>query len=454
MVLLFDSGAFRLSAKYIQKRGNVWYFRRRVKAGCEGLHRDAAGKPQSVLFFSLKTTDQREAAKRADQHARRQDALWDSHLRGTDEAVSPKAALARLEAAGVKPGDGVRYRDTVTIDRLIDELTGGPYEPFGHHPEPSAQDRLTLDLLMGKQVPRTLSDARDKHIELGKGPRNRIGQQQFDRAWDLLMGITGDAIITDVRRDHANQFVAKLRERDVSAETIRKYVYQIKPVLDTAIREFELKMERGNPFEGLTISEGGTSQPNERLPYSADELRAIQQKCRETDDQRRWAISLLSDTGARQAEIVGLRKDEVFLSDDVPHILIRPNQNRRLKNKQSERRVPLVGEALWAAQRAMTTEGENLFPIFQPKSLGKEFNANSASATLNKWMKDNGLARKGQGLHSFRHTFVDRLRNAGVPKDIREQIGGWKPQGVSEGYGQGFSLARLQEAMLRAAAKD
>ena len=89
MVLLFDSGALRLSAKYIQKRGNVWYFRR-VRAGCEGLHRDNRGKPQSVLFFSLKTPDQLEA-KKANDFARRQDALWDTHGRGATEAVDPKA---------------------------------------------------------------------------------------------------------------------------------------------------------------------------------------------------------------------------------------------------------------------------------------------------------------------------------------------------------------------------
>lgn len=229
MVLLFDSGAFRLSAKYIQKKGNVWYFRRRVAVGCQGLHRDAKGKPQSVLFFSLKTRDQLEAAKRANEHARRQDALWANHLsNGSGEAVDPKAALGRLEAAGLKPGDGLRYHDSPALEDFVQALTGGPYEPGEYRPEPDPQSRLTLNLLMGKQVPRTLSDAQDKHIALGKGPRNRTAQQQYDRAWSVLLGITGDAILTDVRREHANLFVEKLRNRGITADTISKYVYQIK----------------------------------------------------------------------------------------------------------------------------------------------------------------------------------------------------------------------------------
>lgn len=448
MVLLFESGAFRLSAKYIQKKGNVWYFRRRVAVGCEGLHRDAMGKPQSGLFFSLKTGDQLEAAKRANEHARRQDALWANHLSsGSGEAVNPKAALGRLEAAGLKPGDGLRYQDSPALEDLVQALTGGPYEPGEYRPAPDPQSRLTYDLLMGKPMPRTLSDAQDKHIALGKGPRNKTAQQQYDRAWAVLMNITGDSIVTDVRREHANLFVEKLRNRGITADTISKYVYQIKPVFDTAIREFELGIP--NPFESLTIAGKGAEKPHERLPYSLTELQAIWQRCREMDDERRWAIAMLSDTGARQAEVVGLRKDDVFLTGDVPHILIRPNANRGLKNDQSERKVPLVGKALWSAQRAMTTAGEHLFPVFQPRKAGATFNPNSASAALNKWLKENGLANTGQGLHSFRHTLVDRLRDAGVPKDIREQIGGWKSQGVSEGYGKGFSLMKLHEAMLK-----
>ncbi|TGN55488.1 hypothetical protein E4L95_14990 [Paracoccus liaowanqingii] len=444
MVLLFDSGAFRLSSKYIQKKGNVWYFRRRVAVGCDGLHRDAKGKPQTVLFFSLKTGDQMEAAKRSNEHARRQDALWANHLNsGPAEGIDPKAALGRLDAAGLRPGDGLRYPDNPLIDRFIEMLTGGAYDHHEQRPVPTSQNALTLDLLMGRPIPRTLGDAKDKHIALGKGPRNKTAQQQFDRAWAVLMGITGDAILTDVRREHANLFVEKLRERGITSETITKYIYQIKPVFDTAIREFELGIP--NPFESLTVAGRGTEKPHERLPYTLSELQAIWQRCRAMDDERRWAIAMLSDTGARQAEVVGLRKEDVILTGDVPHILIRPNINRRLKNAQSERKVPLVGEALWAAQRAMTTEGDHLFPVFQPRRPGGTFNPNSASAAMNKWLKDNGLAKVGQGLHSFRHTLVDRLRDAGVPKDMRDQIGGWKSQGVSEGYGQGFSLRKLLE---------
>lgn len=126
MVLPLDSRAFRLSAKSIQKKSNVWCFRRRVKAGCEGLHRDAKGKPHSVLFFSLKTKDQLEAAKKANEHVRRQDARWANHLDGgSDGAGDPKAALGRLETADLKRGDGLRDRSVPALEDIVQALTGG-----------------------------------------------------------------------------------------------------------------------------------------------------------------------------------------------------------------------------------------------------------------------------------------------------------------------------------------
>ena len=90
-----------------------------------------------------------------------------------------------------------------------------------------------------------------------------------------------------------------------------------------------------------------------RLPIPIDCIRAIQSDCHDIDDDMRWLVALLSDTGMRLGEAVGLSVDDVHLNDETPHINITPHPWRRLKNKGSERCVPLVGEALWAASRAI-----------------------------------------------------------------------------------------------------
>ena len=59
----------------------------------------------------------------------------------------------------------------------------------------------------------------------------------------------------------------------------------------------------------------------------------------------RWLVALLSDTGIRLGEAVGLALTDLNLSDDIPHINIAQHPWRRQKTKGSERCVPLVVEA-------------------------------------------------------------------------------------------------------------
>jgi integrase len=71
-------------------------------------------------------------------------------------------------------------------------------------------------------------------------------------------------------------------------------------------------------------------------------------------------------------------------------------------------------------------------------------NGNSCSATLNKWLKQHV---SDAVIHSFRHSFRDRLRNAGVQSEMIDQLGGWSRQSVGQGYGRGYSISVLNNAM-------
>ena len=55
---------------------------------------------------------------------------------------------------------------------------------------------------------------------------------------------------------------------------------------------------------------------------------------------------MISDTGARLAEIIGLRKSDVVLDAVVPHIIIKRHDHRGVKTDASKRKVPLAGPGL------------------------------------------------------------------------------------------------------------
>ena len=59
----------------------------------------------------------------------------------------------------------------------------------------------------------------------------------------------------------------------------------------------------------------------------------------ETDDEARWLVALISDTGMRLSEAAGLSKEDVHLDEDIPYVEIRPHKWRRLKTKSSVRKL-------------------------------------------------------------------------------------------------------------------
>ena len=148
-------------------------------------------------------------------------------------------------------------------------------------------------------------------------------------------------------------------------------------------------------------------------------------------------VALISDTGMRLSEAAGLAREDIVLDADIPHVIIHPHPWRRLKTKGSERTLPLVGASLWAAERAV--EASQHYPYLLPRYCNdKGCKANSASAALNKWLKQ--TIGDVYVMQSFRHSMRDRLRAVSCPSEMIDQIGGWSKRSVGEGYGEGYDL--------------
>ena len=150
----------------------------------------------------------------------------------------------------------------------------------------------------------------------------------------------------------------------------------------------------------------------------------------------------------RLAEAAGLAKEDVFLDAEIPHVRLCERPWRPLKTRSSERDVPLVGAALWAAQRAYeSSPNEYMFPRYCSDDGCK---ADYASNSLNKWLRKH--VPSGCVVHSFRHSMRDRLRAVECPSEVIDQIGGWSNASVGRGYGNGFkeneTLIWLRRAMV------
>ncbi|MBN7757348.1 tyrosine-type recombinase/integrase [Nitratireductor aquimarinus] len=287
----------------------------------------------------------------------------------------------------------------------------------------------------------TLSDAKELYLQAKKNGRSSTFTQAAERSVGYLVGCHGDKPIDAYTRSEVNQFRDALLDRGLTRASVRRTFNTIRAIVNFAARESGLPEVKA--FSGVFIGDEDTVQTKKRASLPPEVVETVQQSCREIDDEPRWLVALISDTGMRLSEAVGLVKEDVVLDDEYPHVTVRPHPWRRLKTKGSERIIPLVGTSLWAAKRAL--EASNSLFLFPRYCSQDGHKANSASGALNKWLSPR--VPTGCVVHSFRHSLRDRLRAVECPPDIIDRIGGWSVAGIGESYGRGYPLPVLSKWM-------
>ena len=255
-----------------------------------------------------------------------------------------------------------------------------------------------------------------------------------------FISLAGDRDVSEYTREDAKLFVHHLEIKGNKTATIRRRINSISAILNYAYSELDL--DKRNPFTKLYIQNEGRDV-FKRETFTNDQLKWGYDKALASGSTVKLLMPLLGETGCRLAEIVGLKPEDIDLENDLIHI--RPNSARRLKNKTSERVVPLVGYAMLAMKEALIQANEEwLFP--QYIKAGHCY-ATHASNAVNKWLK---MDFGGLTAHCLRHTFRDRLRAVECPTDMIDQIGGWSSiNSVSSSYGHGFNLEIVTKYVLR-----
>ena len=284
-------------------------------------------------------------------------------------------------------------------------------------------------------------DAKDLYLKLKGQGKTESFATYTERNVDYVLEAIGNKDLMDYEPSDGGVFRDWLTEKGLASSSVKRVFSTIRAITNLAIAEHGLDMR--SPFANVYFPE--LDDIKERLPVSPHDIKLIQRHCRETNDEMRWLLALISDTGMRLAEAAGLALNDIVLDSEIPHINLKPNESRRLKTKQSSRKIPLIGLSLWAAQQVKSEfSGTYAFPRY---TKGGRCNANSASAALNKWVKQ--IATQPVSLHSFRHSLTDRLRAVQCPRDIIDAIGGWTAGSIGEKYGQGYKLDVLHEWMLK-----
>lgn len=379
---------------YTFEKGGIFYFSRRVPSDLSDHYLS------DRIAFSLRTKSSNVALSRARRAADQLDEYW-YHLRAKSH---PTPGLHLL----------VSNRNS----------TKAPSNPKG----------VSTDSV-------TLSEAANIYLRLKGAGKPKTFHRAAERVCGYVVEVCGNKPITDYTKADANAFRDHLLTKGLAGSSMTRIFGTLRSMTNFAASEEGITFT--NPFSGVYFDRSaGTSV---RLPIPAEALSKIQVQCKVHDDDLRWIIALVSDTGMRLAEALGLvREDFDYDQGGNLSVHIRPRPWRRLKTAGSERVVPLEGTALWAAERALASSDDPRF-VFPRYNQDSHTNANSASAALNKWLKP--FVPDGCSMHSFRHSMRDRLRAVECPSDIVDQIGGWQTDGVGHSYGSGYPLEVLRKWM-------
>lgn len=176
---------------------------------------------------------------------------------------------------------------------------------------------------------------------------------------------------------------------------------------------------------------------------------------RATEPHKFWVPALALYTGARAEELCQLRTDDVIEVGGIACLNLtrfdqsgRVVQDKRFKNKHSERIVPLHDELVRAGFHTFVDRCDpdgRLFPALQKGSKGNH--SHNMSKWFGRFMDSIGFKDPALVFHSFRHGFRDACRDADIRDELSHALGGWAALNQGQRYGNRGAVPNLHRAL-------
>jgi integrase len=487
---------------YLSTRGSTYYFRMAIPADV----RDAIGKREFVI--SLGTKERQKALRLLPaQIAAAQRQIDSARASVAKTAFAPPASPTARSLAAAEH-EQWRFENEMAGAEAVYEISDAQDERRAAREPLRVRKRR---LLSKKTVDLTENEAADKDVweeARAQGATEASASRQFivePSPVPIAKAVSGEGVMLDTtivdlwaaERKPADRTKANYRrvaewfyERagKLSVELItRKHVLAFKDWLiedgqtpaNTNVKIGNLRTllqwavdndyASENAARGISVK----APPNRRRSFDLSALNAVfggpvhtrgARPSQGRGEAAYWIPLLALYTGARLEEIGQLRVSDVrqisypdahgdmqqgwFLS--IIENTDEEGQATKLKNDESERLVPVHPEierlGFIAYVQALEDRKGRVFPLLKPGAW------NVITAKWGEWFgrylrQDCKVTDRRIVFHSFRHTFKDYARSAGIDEGIQRQIMGHSSQDVADNYGSGFPLHRLVSAM-------
>ena len=413
----------------IEKRGNIYYIRRRVPACYRAV------EPRIEINTSLRTDSLTEARSRLA-------ILWRTFVRDWDAQVLGRDAPGSREAFDGAMG---LLRDLNLPYQRVDRLATGPLEDLvlrlekiadrsaGSPAVPAALGGLDLPMTLVSEMPREYERVRADHVAAKNGRQLREWRNKYIRASSAFIECVGDKPMPEVTtqdgRAYRRHWETK-RDRDkIETTYVNKQITYMKQMVDAFYSDLGLmQADYENPFVGLSLEKTGAEArrtPGSKMALPVPWITEVllnREKTAELDPQARDIAIVCAETGAREAEVFDLPPDDIVLEHPIPHLrldIIDEGEHRReLKNLGSKRLVPLLGHGLDAMRR--NPQG---FPNYRGNA--------GFYAIINNYFRNRDLfpslvegARRKPSIGGLRHAFEDRMKWAHIENEERALLMG------------------------------
>ncbi|KVK77737.1 hypothetical protein WS90_21520 [Burkholderia cepacia] len=275
-------------------------------------------------------------------------------------------------------------------------------------------------------------------------------------AVDRFYTHVGRIPVASITRQHLVTLKDKLFATDLAASSVKRYMDQFYTLLRFAYENEAIPALI--PRVSVTVKRTEKA----RISFDVPALNAIfsnpvyaqgERPIRGAGEAAYWIPLLGLYTGARVEELCQLAPDDVY--EEAGHWCVRfvynAERGQRVKNLGSIRRIPVHADLilLGFVKYVQAREGASrLFDLAVDRH-GK------ASSSWVRWFGTYlrsvcGVQNPRMTFHSFRHTFKDACRAAGINREVSDALTGHTDGSASSGYGGDFyPLPPLVEAVGR-----
>ena len=117
----------------------------------------------------------------------------------------------------------------------------------------------------------------------------------------------------------AGQFRDWLLEQGMGVNTVKRVFSTIRSIINICITD--LGLECSNAFSKTFMPSFSNSEGRQPIPQK--NIQRIKEECHRLDDDMRWLVALLCDSGLRFGKATELAKDDLVLAPSIPHIKVK-----------------------------------------------------------------------------------------------------------------------------------